>query len=356
MLHARTEIAVPDAAGLLRDLCEHFAEHGEVTFENGRGDVRLTYGSARLGTEGDRLFVEAEARDETYLAYMKMGFAEHVLELAPAPVPPIRWIGDGAKGAVPPFFRPMRVVSATTLTPHMRRIRLSGERLQRFAEGGLHIRLIFPPKGRQPVWPTLAEDGRIVWPEGEDKLEHRVYTIRHIDPAAGHVDIDIVLHEGEETPGSRFALGAVAGDVVGMSGPAGDDLEPPASLLLFGDDTALPAIARILETLPETSRAKAFIEVDGPADEMALSTKADAEIVYLHRQGRPAGTCDLLAPALRALDLDAFGEELFVWAGCEFGDFRAIRTYLRKERKMPRERHLVSAYWRRDRAGDVISD
>ncbi|KQT48879.1 hypothetical protein ASG43_08535 [Aureimonas sp. Leaf454] len=353
MLHARTEIIVADAVRLLADLCEHFSEHGDVSYADGTGAVDFGFGQARLGAEGRRLVVEAKASDEIYLAYMKMGVAEHVHEFAPVPAPEIHWTGDGVTGTIPPFFRAMRVVSAQTLTPHMRRIRLAGRDLGRFAEGGHHVRLIFPPAGREPVWPTLGSDGRIVWPEGEDRLEHRVYTIRRIDPAAGFVDIDIVLHSGEETPGSRFATGARPGDIVGMSGPGGGEIGPASTLILLGDDTALPAIARMLEELPATATVKAVIEVDGPADELTLATKAAADIVYLHRGGRPAGSCDLLPPALRALDLPAFGNDVFVWCGCEFTDFRAIRAYLRKEIGLARHRHLVAAYWRRDRAGDV---
>lgn len=356
MLHARTDIVVPDAVRLLRDVCEHLAEHGEVRHEPGRADIRLSFGQARLAAAGDRLSVEAQAKDETDLAYMKMGVATHVLDFSPAPAPTIRWTGDGAAGAVPPFFRAMRVVSARTLTPHMRRIRLSGERLHRFAEGGLHVRLIFPPPGREPVWPSLAEDGRIAWPEGEDRLENRVYTIRRIDADAGFVDIDIVLHGGPETPGSRFATGAVPGEIVGMTGPGGGDRPAAASLVLLGDETALPAIARILEGLAPDARATAFIEVDGPADEMALASKGTARVSYLHRNGRPAGTCHLLPAALEALDLDAFGEAVFVWAGCEFGDFRAIRSHLRTVRRMPRDRHLVATYWRAGRAAGARED
>ena len=45
-------------------------------------------------------------------------------------------------------------------------------------------------------------------------------------------------------------------------------------------------------------------------------------------------------------------DDLYVWAGCEFADFREIRGIVRKEWGLPRDRHLVTAYWRRDAHGD----
>ncbi|MFD2238506.1 siderophore-interacting protein [Aureimonas populi] len=352
MLCATSEIAVPQAQALLRRLCDHFAEHGEARVENGRGHIRIAYGTAEIEAREASLAVSTQASDAIALSYMKMSLAEHVVGMAEGPAPLIRWQGDGPSGGTPPFFNEMRLVSSRRLTPHMQRVRLSGEGLSRFAGGGLHVRLLFPPAGRAPCWPTLGEDGRVAWPQGEDALQLRVYTIRRVDVEAGLVDIDIVLHEGEETPGSRFALGAGEGQIVGMMGPGGGGVPEARSLLLVGDETALPAIARILEELPAEARARAVIEVDGPADEVALASPAEAHITFLHRHGAPAGTARLLPEALRAVDLDALGPDAFVWAGCEFSDFRAIRTYLRKERRMARERHLVAAYWRRGKAGD----
>jgi len=55
-----------------------------------------------------------------------------------------------------------------------------------------------------------------------------------------------------------------------------------------------------------------------------------------------------LAPAaLRERSHAALADGLFVWAGCEFTDFREIRKIVRKEWGLPRDRHLVTAYWRR---------
>lgn len=352
MLLARSTIEVEGAAELLDRLCDHFAEHGAVERDGACGRIDFGYGQARLSALPAGLEAEVEARDPTYLAYVKMGVAEHVLEMARGPAPVIRWQGDGDGLVVPPFFREMRVVSSHRLSPHMQRVRLSGEDLQRFAVGGLHVRLLFPPQGRAPVWPTLAEDGRILWPQGPDALDNRVYTLRHVDPQAGHVDIDIVLHEGEATPGSRFALQAAPGDVVGMTGPGGGDVPEAQTLLLVGDETAHPAIARILEALPATARAHVVAEFDGPDDAPRFACAGEMSVTLLPRNGLPAGTAGLLPRAVEALDFAALGPSLFVWVGCEFSDFVALRRHLRKDRRIAKKDHLAVAYWRRHHAGD----
>ena len=53
-----------------------------------------------------------------------------------------------------------------------------------------------------------------------------------------------------------------------------------------------------------------------------------------------------------ALEPGAIDPELFVWAGCEFADFKAIRRHCRAVLGLKREQHHVAPYWRRGRVGD----
>ncbi|KXF77456.1 phage tail protein [Paramesorhizobium deserti] len=348
---ARVTLSQPDV--ILGRLIEHFSEYADISTAERRGEIALSYGRAIVEADDESLTFRAEGEDDTGLAYMKHAVAEHILEFADGQQPKIVWVGDGVAGAPLPYFREMRVVSAHNMTPHMRRVRLKGRNLGRFAYGGLHIRLLFPPKGvAEPQWPVTGEDGRPVWPDGEMKLVHRVYTIRNIDVEKGEVDIDIVIHEGDDTPGSSWALNAKEGDLVGMTGPGGGSAGEADWYLLAGDETALPAIGRILEGLPAHAKAVVRIEVDGVAEEQALRSAADVDLVWLHRNGREAGTTTLLQDAVRAVEFPGDGTRLFAWAACEFAAFRAIRTYLRKERKLDRQDHLVVAYWRRGFDGD----
>ena len=264
----------------------------------------------------------------------------------------MRWQGDGSDAGTPVFFREITVMSSAPISPHMQRLRFAGTDLDRFTHGGLHMRLLLPPRGRRPVWPSVGPDGLLVWPAGEDALTIRVYTIRAIDAASGWFDVDFVLHPGQDTPAAIFAQNARAGDVIGMIGPGGGDAPEAGTLLLVGDDAALPAIGRILEHLPPSSRAEALIEVDGPDDRIALPQGENIDISWFYRHGREAGTAGLLPAALRERSHAALADGLFVWAGCEFTDFRELRKIVRKEWGLPRDRHMVTAYWRRGAQGE----
>jgi NADPH-dependent ferric siderophore reductase len=196
----------------------------------------------------------------------------------------------------------------------------------------------------------------MAWPGGEDALTVRVYTIREIDAGAGWVDVDFVLHEDGDTPAATFAEKARPGDVIGMIGPGGGGVPESRNLLLLGDDTAMPAISRILAEMPAGTAARAIVEVNGPADAEALSLPGGAEITWLYREGREPGTTRLLPDALAALDPATLPDDLFVWAGCEFAAFREIRATLRKGWGLKKDRHLAVAYWRRGVGGEAPSD
>ncbi|WP_137932389.1 siderophore-interacting protein [Mesorhizobium comanense] len=350
-LSAQTRIS--DEA--IRSAIEHLrAEHGECEIETGAADrweLRMYYGSLSATLEGDAMLVRVAASDETCLSYMKMTVAGHVAQHL-GTTGGLRWQGDGTDAGTPVFFREISVVSSRRISPHMQRLRFAGSDLDRFTHGGLHMRLLLPPQGRRPVWPSMGVDGLLVWPGGEDALTVRVYTIRVIDAASGWLDVDFVLHPGQDTPAAVFAQNARAGDVIGMIGPGGGEAPEGQTLLLVGDDTALPAIGRILEHLPPSTRAEALIEVDGPDDRIALRQGDNIDITWLYRHGREAGTAGLLPAALRERSHAALADGLFVWAGCEFADFREIRRIVRKEWGLARDRHLVTAYWRRGAQGE----
>ncbi|NTI44113.1 siderophore-interacting protein [Rhizobium rhizogenes] len=347
-MQASTIIRSDRAGALVTDFAERFRDVADVEAEGGKATLISRYGRADLTAQGDAISIAVAAKDQIDLCYIKMVVAEYFSSAAAPDA--VRWSGDGeAESSLPPFFREMRVISVENVTPQMRRLRLSGAELNRFAADGLHVRLLFPPRGAKPVWPALGADGRIVWPGGDDRLVSRVYTIRSRDSERGEIEIDFALHHHEDgrSPGASFAVHAQPGDLVGLFAPAGDEIPKAQSLVLCGDDTALPAIARILEEIPSSVSARLFIEIDNPDCRYELRSGDNIELNYLYRQGRPAGTTGLLPEALSHLDADSLGEDTYFWAGCEFGDFVELRKLARRTWKLPRERHLVVAFWRR---------
>jgi len=350
---ASAEIMLSCPQDIMRRLCAHFVEFGTVAVDGARSRIETAFGSASMEACRGCLKVRAEGRDESCLAYVKLSIAEHLLSFASAESPSIVWQGDGAAGQPLPYFREMRVVRTVRLTPHMQRLTLAGENLQRFATGGLHIRLLLPRKGLAPVWPVTGADGRPSWPQAEQRPDVRIYTLRHVDVEKGEVDIDFVLHEGEGMPGARFGADAGAGDIVGMTGPGGGSVAQADWYLLAGDETALPAIGRILEELPEGVQAVVRIEVADGAEEQPLVSRAGLDIQWLHRNGVAPGKSTRLEDAVRNVRWPDDGRSVFAWAGCEHKSFRAIRAHLRQDRKLTRDQHLVVAYWRHGFEGDT---
>ncbi|MBB4913547.1 siderophore-interacting protein [Streptosporangium saharense] len=233
------------------------------------------------------------------------------------------------------------VLRTRYVTPLMVRVTLGGPGLYGFAGSGVpdeYFKMFFPAPGRTaPTMPDVV-DGRWVYPPGEPEPELRTYTVRRYDAAAGELDVDFVVHEGGVA--GPWAVAARPGDRVGLAAPHGV-YRPPADTglrLLLADATALPAVGRIIEELPEGARATAYVEVAGPAEHQEFETAGEVEVTWIH-PGDGTG----LEQVLRAHDLDA---TTYVWAAGEAGVMRAIRRHLRHERGLPAERYATLGYWR----------
>jgi len=240
--------------------------------------------------------------------------------------------------------RVLRVRRTEALTPRMRRIVLGGEEIEGFGEGP-NIKLLIPPQGlAEPEWPMKAPDGRPIWPEEPKRPAVRTYSVRSFDAAAGELTVDFVLH-GKDGPAANWAARARPGDRIGVGGPGGRSLGAASRYLFAGDQSALPAIAWMLERLPSAASGTAFIEIAGPEEEQPLSTRAAVDVVWLHRNGAESGRSGLLERAVRAEPWIG-NDDIFVWVAGESSSVRAIRAYLRDERRLDRRQFLVIGYWR----------
>jgi NADPH-dependent ferric siderophore reductase len=93
-----------------------------------------------------------------------------------------------------------------------------------------------------------------------------------------------------------------------------------------------------------------LVEVADAAEEQPLPTAADAEITWLHRDGRPAAENVLLECAVRDASLPAGTTE--AWVAGERTAVLAVRHHLLDVRGLPRHRVRPTTYWRHGRSGN----
>ncbi|MFB7244970.1 NADPH-dependent ferric siderophore reductase [Streptomyces populi] len=236
-----------------------------------------------------------------------------------------------------------KVVRTERLTPHMQRVVLGGDTLADFATSGRtdhYVKLLFGPPGVTYPEPFDLERVREEFPREQWPVT-RTYTVRAWDPETRELSLDFVVH-GDEGLAGPWALRAQPGEVVRFMGPGGAYAPDPSAdwHLLAGDESALPAIAAALESLPDAAAVRAFVEVSGPEEEQKIDS--DAEIVWLYRGDRPVGAA--LVEAVRALEFPEGRVHAFVHG--EAGFVKELRGLLRVERQIPREDLSISGYWR----------
>lgn len=242
---------------------------------------------------------------------------------APAPT--------GRPARPPP--RAVEVKRVARITPHLIRVTFTGPELETFGWNGpaAHIKVILSSE------PSTA-------PGEPPKRLMRTYTPRRYDREARELDVDFVIHG--EGPASNWASQAAPGQRLMIGGPGRNYVVDEAAdwFVLAGDDTALPAIATILEVLPSRAQAQVFVEVIDRAEEQPLASKAQVEVTWLHRGTDPGRAGELLEKALKELDLPAGDGRIYI--ACEAGAMRRIRKYLLLEKRFERTKMTTRGYWR----------
>lgn len=277
------------------------------------------------------------------------------VQTAPVHTQPQRSERAARRSAAETAVRTPRCVHATVariadISPSLRRITLTGAGLAEFTGVGADqfVRLFLPKPGQAtPLLPVTDE----WWTEllevpAADRPVLRNYTVRAWRADAGELDIDMVLH-GESGPASRWAGAARVGDVVGILEQHAP-YELPADApwqLLAADETALPAIGAILETVPPGIPTTVLVEVPGIADVQPLALPPHVSVTWLPRGQAAAGS--LLVDAVRGADLPE--SQGYAWVAGESSVVTTIRRHLVNDRKLRKERIYFCGYWRRDR-------
>ncbi len=247
------------------------------------------------------------------------------------------------EGARPrkPRYR-LRVKRVRRLTPRMVRVTFAGEELASFEWSGpaSHIKLIFDAGG-EGAGASLAEGSGT----SAARPTMRTYTPRRFDPDARELDVEFVIHGAG--PASAWAEQAAVGQTLTIAGPGRSYSVDAAAdwYLLAGDDTAIPAICTILESLPTSVQARVLLEVVDGAEEHALGARsANTETLWLRRGADAAGAGRELEAAMRGIELPAGSGRIYV--ACEANAMRRIRRHLLLERQFPRAQLVTRGYWR----------
>jgi len=216
--------------------------------------------------------------------------------------------------------RELEVAAIDFLSPGFIAITFKGEALADFTSLGFddHVKIMF--------------DGA-----GPDAQVRRDYTPRRFSREARELVIEFALHG--DGAASDWARAAKVGDRLLVGGPRGSMIVPLQLgwHLLVGDATALPAISRRLEELPEGSRAFVLVLAD-EADRRKFVTRAQAEAQWL-----PSN--EALLTALKGLALPA-ADTGFAWGGGEAALMVQVRQVL-LEKGVPKQHMRVSSYWKR---------
>ncbi len=307
------------------------------------------------------------------------------------------------------------VVAVEDLGPSFRRVTFSGPGMERFGLDGhprdLRIKLIIPP-GDAPVLdlPRFLDEQEAAgtpwysaWREIDESVRGtmRTYTVREWRDEERELVIDMVLHTDEDgnggpasvwatraRPGSRLQLIGRDRDAPPAAGGMEFDPGEATDLLLAGDETAVPAIASILDHLADQDvRGRAVLEVPDPDDVQTLRAPEGIEVTWLPRGDRPVGS--LLDPAVREavpaaagtssdsgeledVDVDAdilwdtphlshaasrSGSEVdsdarpfYAWIAGEAAVVKGLRRYLVRDLGVDRRQVAFMGYWRLGRA------
>ena len=232
----------------------------------------------------------------------------------------------------------------------MTRVTLSGPDLEGLTvdDPAASVRLLLPSSGGSELVMPSWNGNEFLLPDGR-RPAIRTFTPRRVDAASLELDLEIVVHGGGVA--SQWASAAEPGHGAAISGPGrGYTVNRGApAFLLGGDETAIPAISQLLESLPAEASVHVCIEVAQPDARLPLPAHPHATVEWGDLvAGSPPG--DALVAAVRGADLDP---DARVWVAGEAAAVQRVRRYLFEERGMPRAQTSVRGYWKHGRAGDT---
>ncbi|TPG25550.1 siderophore-interacting protein [Mycolicibacterium hodleri] len=178
-----------------------------------------------------------------------------------------------------------------------------------------------------------------------DGTEGRNYSVRRRGPGENQITCDFVVHG--RGLASDWARRTTVGDRVGLDHARSWYLPGPATdwQLLVADLSGLPALARILEELPEDTDVSVIVEVPDAAHLDYLPARSDFPIVTTMDTGNGCASSRLGELVRSHPHPDGRG---YCWFAGEAGSTREVRRHLRGDRGWDSDQYDVVGYWRFD--------
>lgn len=277
--------------------------------------------------------------------------------------------GYNGRRAVDPEVVMAQVVETRRVSPHMMRVTLGGDGVRRLTLQGYDqwFRLFMTRPGQDNLKLPTASSGwwyaqYLATPRSR-RPHVRNYTVRAAREDGSQIDVDFVMHEeadGSSGPGAGFAAGCRAGESVGIldQGVGYNPQHDHDWVLLVADESGLPAVAGICESLPADARGLAIVEVPTAADRQDFRVPPGLDLRWVVRDELPAPSSgDDAVPGAAALEAvrgvtlpDGDG---YAFAVGESALATGTRRHLVNDRGMPRTHVDFVGYWKHGRASQA---
>ena len=233
----------------------------------------------------------------------------------------------------------MHVTGKSWITPHMIRVTCSAAWMNTLEHGieGAHFKLYIPKAGQSEAeFRNQLKDG--------PRPDVRTYTLRHLRPETGEMDIDFVDH-GDTGPASAWARRCGPGDFAAFAGPGPGKLKTffADTYVLAADMSALPVAAATLEAMPRDAKGVAIFEVTSPEDVQQIKAPDQIDMRWLVHPDPSAPLTQSVA-AIEALP-ELQGTVQTCIAG-ESAMIKALRSEIVNRRQVPKENAYISGYWK----------
>lgn len=204
----------------------------------------------------------------------------------------------------------------------------------------LRFTAFVPGSANNPVWAEANVAIRLYLSEEFDDAT-RVYTVRSFDAATESTVVDVVQHHHESLM-MCWSDTVKINDTLVLTGPRPHFVIPEGEqAALFLDDTAIPALAAILDQWPTGLRGKGWVVTDDPAAFDELPSIDGLELNLL----APGSDPTVQPLAQQAYDLEN-PETYVVWAAGERDEMKSIRRHFRKQVGLEKDAVAVFGYWK----------